>query len=158
MDWYNINRLIKGNIKLEKGVQCKKEIKIIENNIVDSTLDIWCRKQIYHPELIQYEVYKCFIIKYELAYAGFFNPNVDWYHYTLKDIAYTDKIDEFPRDMSESSVEYLGRKGMDAKQFFENSMILDKYSSSEFIGQVKYENGEWHFREHKVIENDKKKL
>lgn len=144
MDWYNINRLIKDNIKLEKDVQYKKEIKITENNIVDSTLDIWCRKQISNPELIQYEVYKCFILKYELAYAGFFNPNVDWYHYTLKDIAYTDKIDEFPGDMSESSVEYVGRKGMDAKQFFDNCEILNKHSVSEIIGSAKYKNGKWY--------------
>ena len=52
------------------------------------------------------------------------------YHYTLKDIAYTDKIDEF-------------RSG-NAKEFFDNCMIIDKKTSSEFVNHVYFENGEWY--------------
>ena len=106
---YNLEKLVRGEFKLEEGIQRKKELMISEDNICKSTLDIWCRKEEFHPELFQYEVYKCFILRSDLSYSCFFNPEVDMYHYTLKDIAYTDKIDEF-------------RSG-NAKEFFDNCMI-----------------------------------
>ena len=135
MNYYNINRLIKGNVDLGKDVQCKKEIKIMEDCIYNSTLDIWCKKELQHPKLIQYEVYKCFIMKYEFAYSGLFNPDVSLYHYTLKDIAYTDKINDFSGN------------DINANIFFENCLIIDRHGSSEFIKKVKYENGEWYLRD-----------
>ena len=134
MDYYNINRLIKGNVDLGKDIQCKKEIKIMEDSIYNSTLDIWCKKEVQHPKLIQYEVYKCFIMKYEFAYSGLFNPDVNLYHYTLKDIAYTDKIDNFWGDSA------------DADKFFASCLIVDKYGSSGLIKNIIYENGEWYFK------------
>lgn len=128
---YNLEKLVRGEFKLEEGIQRKKELMITEDNICKSTLDIWCRKEEFHPELFQYEVYKCFILRFDLSYSCFFNPEVDMYHYTLKDIAYTDKIDEF-------------RSG-NAKEFFDNCMIIDKKTSSEFVNHVYFENGEWYF-------------
>ena len=91
---YNLEKLVRGEFKLEEGIQRKKELMITEDNICKSTLDIWCRKEEFHPELFQYEVYKCFILRFDLSYSCFFNPEVDMFHYTLKDIVYTDKIDE----------------------------------------------------------------
>ena len=43
---YNYRRLIKGKVTLGKDVQCKKVVKIIEENIYNSTLEIWCKKEI----------------------------------------------------------------------------------------------------------------
>lgn len=140
MYFYNIKRLIKGKVELRKDVQCKKEIRIIEDNIYNSTLDIWCKKEVEHPRLIQYEVYKCFVLKYELAYSGFFHPEFDIFHYTLKSIAYTDNIDDFPIDSGdENSLEY-------ANQFLENCRVLDRNIISEFMKNVECENGEWYMK------------
>ena len=59
------------NFELEKGVSCKREVQIIADNIVESTLDIWSIKSIFFPEINQYEIYKCFILKFEFSFAGF---------------------------------------------------------------------------------------
>ena len=87
-------------------------VHIIEENIAGSTLDIWGEKNIPHPKLTQYEIYKCFILRYELAFSGFINPIVDLYHYTLKDIVYYDKIMEVKED--------------NIDQCFERGKLIDK--------------------------------
>lgn len=99
-------------IEFEKGIRSKKELHIIEENIAGSTLDIWGEKNIPHPKLTQYEIYKCFILRYELAFSGFINPIVDLYHYTLKDIVYYDKIMEVTED--------------NIDQCFERGKLIDK--------------------------------
>lgn len=43
---YNLEKLVRGEFKLEEGIQRKKELMITEDNICKSTLDIWCRKDI----------------------------------------------------------------------------------------------------------------
>jgi len=136
---YNYKRLIKGKVTLGKGIQCKKVIKIIEENIYNSTLDIWCKKEMQHPKLIQYEVYKCFVLKFELADSGFFHPEIDIFQYTLKCVAYAENIDEFPIYFSddEESLEL-------ADQFFDNCKIIGKDVCSEFIKNVYYENEKWY--------------
>lgn len=105
--------------EFEEDIQSKREMKINEDYMVESTLDIWCKKREAYPKLIQYEIHKCFILKFELAFSGFINPVVDLFHYTLKDIVFCDKIDEVTEDNIE---QYYGR-----------GMILDKYTSSAFI-------------------------
>lgn len=117
------------SVELEKGVSCKREVRITTDSIMESTLDIWGVKSMFFPEINQYEIYKCFILKFEFSFAGFINPKVDLFHYTLKYIAYCDKVDEINVN--------------NIREYFENSMILDKHAGIELIKKVIYENGNW---------------
>lgn len=113
-----LNKLI-SSTGLEKEIQCKREVQIIEDCIKESTLDIWGIKSMFFPEINQYEIYKCFILKFEFSFAGFINSKVDCFHYTLKKIAYCDKIELVNAD--------------NIKEFFESGMIVDKHTSTEFV-------------------------
>ena len=114
-------------IKEFDEVQRKRELHINEEYIAESTLDIWCKKRVPYPKLIQYEVYKCFILKFELAFSGFINPVVDLFHYTLKDIVFCDNVDE----VRESNIENLFEKGIkinkDGTTKFINILLLFIY-------------------------------
>ena len=94
MDDYNIGKVMNERVELENGFQYKKEIRIEEDCIKRSTLDIWCKKEVFHSELIQYEIHKCYILKFELLFSMFLNSAVDLFHYTLKDMILCDKIEE----------------------------------------------------------------
>ena len=119
--------------ELENGNRITRELLVAEENIADSTLDIWCEKDVVpHPKLTQYEIYKCFILRFELAFSGFVNPVVDLFHYTLKDIAFCDKIE----GVTESNIE----------QCYRNGMVFDKHTSSEFVKLTTFDNGEWYIR------------
>ena len=94
MDDYNIRKVMNKTVELEKGFQYKKEIRVKEDCIKQSTLDIWCEKEVFHPEVIQYEIHKCFILKFELLFSMFFNSAVNLYHYTFKDMVLCNKIEK----------------------------------------------------------------
>lgn len=128
---YYLNKLISG-IVLEKGVQCKKEVRIIEDCIKESTLDIWTTKNVFFPEINQYEVYKCFILKFEFCFGAFINSYVDLFHYTLKEIIYCDKVDEINAN--------------NIKIYFQNGLKLDDCTGSEFVKKVIYEDGSWYLK------------
>lgn len=130
-DKYCLNKLLSG-IDLENGIQCKREIHIIKECLWESTLDIWSVKSVFFSEINQYEIYKCFILKFEFSFAGFMNPNVDLFHYMLKGIAYSDKVDKINAN--------------NIKTFYENSLILDGRIGSEFVKNVIYENGSWYLK------------
>lgn len=128
---YYVNRLL-ANVGLEKGVQCKREVRIIEDCIEESTLDIWTVKDIVFPETNQYEIYKCFILEFEFSFGGFINPNKDLFHYSFKNIVYCDKVGEVCED--------------NIRKYFENGMRLDIHTSSDYIKKVIYENGIWYLK------------
>lgn len=132
MDDYDIRRLIKGNVELGRGIQSEKKIKIVEDYISQSTLDIWCEKEVFHPKLTQYEIHKCFILKFELAHSAFFNPTVDLYHYTFKDIVLCNRIEKVTED---NIIEY-----------FEKGGFVDKKGTTKYIQYTTYEEGEWYVR------------
>ena len=104
MDDYNIGKVTNERVELEKWFQYKKEIRIKEDCIKQSTLDICCKKEVFHPELIQYEIHKCYILKFELLFSMFLNSTVDLYHYTFKDMILCDKIEKVTE---ENIVEYF---------------------------------------------------
>ena len=133
MDDYNIRKLINGNVELGKGIQCKKEIKIIEDCISQSTIDIWCEKRVFHPKLLQYEVYKCFILKFELSYSGFFHPTIDLYHYAFKDIVLCNTIEKVTED--------------NITEYYENGEFVDREGNTKYIRYTTYEKGEWYIRD-----------
>lgn len=85
-------------VEFDESAQSKKEIHIVEGCMADSVLDIWCKKDVPFPELSQYEIYEYFILKFELAFACFINPEQDWFRYNLKDIVYCDRIDKIRED------------------------------------------------------------
>ena len=128
---YCLNRLIT-KVGIEKGNRYEKETHIVEENISQSTLDIWTEKNVFFPEVFQYESYKCFILKFELAFGGFINPKVDLFHYTLKDVVYCKKSSQ----INSGNIRY----------FYENGMLIDKHRSSRFIQKVAYEDGSWRLR------------
>lgn len=120
-------------IKEFDEVQRKREVYINEEHIAESTLDIWCKKRVPYPKLIQYEVYKCFILKFELAFSGFINPVVDLFHYTLKDIVFCDNVNEI--------------NSKNIANMFESSRKVNKHTRSQFIRSAKYVNGEWYLKD-----------
>lgn len=71
---------------LESNVQCKKELKIVSDNLKESTLTIICRKDVFHPKLKQYELHDGFILRFENAFSMFIHPEYDVFHYILKDL------------------------------------------------------------------------
>ena len=117
-------------IKEFEEVQRKREVYINEEHIAESTLDIWCKKRVPYPKLVQYEVHKCFILKFELAFSGFINPVVDLFHYTLKDIVFLDNVD----GVTESNIEY----------FFEKGFKINKDDAAKFIKKIIFENDKWY--------------
>ena len=123
---YCLNRLISSR-GLEKEIQCKREVQITDDCIMESTLDIWGIKSMFFPETNQYEIYKCFILKYEFSFDGFVNSKIDLFHYTLQKISYCDRIERVNSN--------------NIKEFFESGMIFDKHTSIEFIKKVIYEDG-----------------
>lgn len=93
MDSLHINELLNWDDVLENGAEYKKELRIVEENLVDSTLDIWAKKDVAFPELEQYEMHNGYRIKFEFAFSCFVNPEFDLFHYTVVDIAVCEDID-----------------------------------------------------------------
>jgi len=130
-----LNKLLNGNPELEIGVQCKKELKLIEESIADSTLDIWCKKNIYFPKLVQREVYKCFILEFDMAFSAFIHTKVDLYHYTLKNVYLCNKINDMDKD--------------NVNDILSSCIKIDKHTCSLFIKNTVYSKGMWHLKDNK---------
>ena len=79
-----LNKVLHGDISFDEGIQCIKEISIVEDNISESTLDIWCKKEVLVPNTKQYETYGDHALEFEFAFGVFISADVDLYHYTLK--------------------------------------------------------------------------
>lgn len=131
---YNLEKLVRGEFKLEEGIQRKKELMITEDNICKSTLDIWCRKEEFHPELFQYEVYKCFILRFDLSYSCFFNPEVDMLGLRLGDTLNL-KLNSFIRDGDRWRLDIVEQKTKKTRTF---TVPVEIYS---FIQEYAYDLG-----------------
>lgn len=79
-----LNKILQGEIRLDEGVKCKKEVSIVEDNISESTLDIWCKKDVLFPSISQYESHGNNALEFEFAFGIFIDEDVNLYHYTLK--------------------------------------------------------------------------
>ena len=97
--------------EFNEGTQSKKELHINEECMAKSRLDIWSRKNSAIPKDIQYEIYKGFILKFEIAFSAFVNLKADLFHYTLKGISYCGNIDEVECDRLEEIYERNEKSG-----------------------------------------------
>ncbi len=79
-----LNKILNGEIRFDEGIKCKKEVSIVEDNISESTLDIWCKKDVLFPGISQYESHGNKALEFKFAFGIFINEDVDLYHYTLK--------------------------------------------------------------------------
>lgn len=128
-----LDKLLNGDSDLEIGVQYKKELRLIEDSITESTLDIWCKKNIIFPKQVQNEIYKCFILEFDMAFSAFIHPEIDLFHYTLKNIYFCDRI--------------IKINDNEINDIFENCIKVNKSNFPEFIKKVQFENGEWILRD-----------
>ena len=102
----------------------KKEININEDYVAESTIDIWSEDN-KKPETIQYVLYKCFILEFKLE-----SSKADQYHYVMNRLSFCNKDKEVTED--------------NIKDYFNNGILIDMYTSSAVVKYAVYEDGDWY--------------
>ena len=101
----------------------------IGETIKDSILNISGKKGMNFPKMLQYIIYKCFIIEFELFYSSFVEECQDIYCYTGKRIVFHENVEAVNEN---NIIEYL-----------EKGRIIETIGLSGFIKKTEKINGEY---------------